>query len=121
MSTLTLAPQNILKSKQAKHQKANQEAQERERGEQHDQKEQEAQELENIKETLKGFFEFIKGKGSYRFLPGTDLKKGIIHFESSNANITNGTVYTEDDTPPSDPIYADGESEADDEYPFYAY
>jgi hypothetical protein len=115
MSTLTLAPQNILKSKQTRTKQTRRPCQAKQRAT------DAMDEQENIKETLKGFFEFIKGKGSYRFLPGTDLKKGIILFESSNDNITNGTVYTEDDIPPSEPIYADGESEADDDYPFYAY
>jgi hypothetical protein len=110
MSTLTLAPQNILNSKGAARTKPRARATRTKGAKQKAKQEaQELEEQENIKETLKGFFNFIKGKGSYRFLPGTDFKKGIIYFESSNDNITNGTVY------------ADGESEADDDYPFYAY
>ena len=112
MSTLTCQPQNILKSnKITKKEEARRQAFQKQqlltkqKAEQEaKQKEAEQQaEQEQIQKSLKAFFEYQKG-GSYRFLPGTDLKKGIIHFVSNY----------EDGNASDDSLYGDGESEADD-------
>jgi hypothetical protein len=73
------------------------------KSEKHKQKETKEQEdNKKIEATLKAFSDYHP-RGTYSFLPETDLKNGIIHFVS----------HYPDGNASDDSIYGDGESEAD--------